>query len=87
MPFSDVMFGDFEVKKYVFSINRQKYSFEWKIKQKLPKDVFWTGLKDSYLGFSKFWVFDPQNFKKPKILEIFKKNPHFSKFSKNRNIC
>ena len=75
MSFSDVMFGDFEVKKYIFSTNRQKYSFEWKIKQKLPKDVFLTGLKDNYLGFSKFWILTPKI--KKNILEIFKKIHNF----------
>ena len=27
--------------------------------EKHQKDVEWEVLQDSYLGFSKFWVFDP----------------------------
>ena len=27
--------------------------------EKTPRDVKWEALQDGYLGFSKFWVFDP----------------------------
>ena len=77
------MLCDFELKMVVRYIDRRLMYTEANRKQKVSKQRKLNALQDGYLGFSKFFDFDPQNFKKTsfsgksalksKIFKIFKK--------------
>ena len=73
---------DFELKMVVSYIDRRSMYAEANRKQKVLKQRKLNCLQDGYLGFSIFFDFDPQNFKKnifflkkcskSKIFKIFK---------------
>ena len=55
---------DFELKMVVSYIDRKSMYTEANRKQKVSKQRKLSSLQDGYLGFSKLWDFDTQNFKK-----------------------
>ena len=60
---------DFELKMVVSYIDRRLTYAEANRKQKVSKERKLNSLQYSYLGFSNFLDFDPQNFKKQLFLE------------------
>ena len=50
-----------------------------KMEMETPKDVQLEAPQDGYLGFAKFWVFDPWNFKK---YIFWKMDPKIQNFQK-----
>ena len=58
---------DFELKMVVRYIDRRLMYAEANRKQKVSKQSKLNSLQDGYLGFSKFFDFDPQKFQKKKF--------------------
>ena len=53
-----------------------------KTAQKISIDAKWQALQNGYLEISKFWVFDPQNFKKRYFWENPNEIQNFQNFEK-----
>ena len=62
------MSRDFELKMVISYIDRRSMYAEANRKQKVSKQRKLNSLQDGYLGFSNFFDFDPQKFKKQNFL-------------------
>ena len=69
----DVFVGSLHANFNQNRLNVKKFTENSVLKETTHKktsiDVQWQVLQKGYLEISKFWVFDPKNFKKPIILE------------------
>ena len=61
---------------------------QWSKRQTESASIMQIRFSTRWLSrFSKFWIFNPKNFKNPFFRKKVSQNLYFSKLSQNRNIC
>ena len=59
LPHEDLYYTPLLVENWPNFAGLWKTQFLMKMEMESTKDVKWEALQDGYLGFSKFWDFDP----------------------------